>query len=279
MFLHPSWLESFPSELKSVSGFPALGLNRASQTQEAQHSGYSGEDERKSGILGLLVFRSFPQTPSTRAQARLPPWDVATWPTSHRLTEIPQAVTSLSLDPLLLVIPPKMFFSAWLRLTSCCSQQLFPWAGFPVFPSGLVVGLSKGTGFPRHLLCALLATISPHTALLKGIVIPLLQAQLRPRGGDATQRPCPQLPPSSGPGPVHQQVFISIPQGFSCLAWTPGKEESVHRPNSAAVNASLVFGGHVRASAREVSGPCTASEGRRADAGEPVLGQSSCLGW
>lgn len=124
-----------------------------------------------------------------------------------------------------------------------------------MFPSEPVCWAVQGDWLSQApAVCSAGCTISPHTALLKGIIIPTLaRSPAEAQRGDATQRPCPQLPPSSGPWSCAPARSSSIPRGSPCLAWTPGKEKSVHRPNSAAVNASLVFGGHVPGpSAREV---------------------------
>lgn len=153
MFLDQSWLESFPSELKSVSGFPALGLNRGFVFPNP--GGHSTKRVfwgrmKEVWVLRLLVFRSFPTNsfnPVLRPGCLLGMWPHGPPPTG--LQGFLRPVTSLSPDPLLLVIPPKMFFSAWLRLTSCLLTAALSLGGIPSVPiRASLLGCPRGLAFP-----------------------------------------------------------------------------------------------------------------------------------
>ncbi|XP_049562722.1 taste receptor cell protein 1 isoform X2 [Orcinus orca] len=132
--------ENIRHQLQSVcheafSSFEGVGVLLFSPRTAQQKTGPQGKDE---GNLDpeAARFQISPHKPlQPHAQARLPPQDMASWSTSYRLSEIPQAChLPLSRSPAP-VMPPKMFFSVWLRPDSAAVNASLVFGGLTPGPS------------------------------------------------------------------------------------------------------------------------------------------------
>ncbi|XP_073657368.1 uncharacterized protein [Tursiops truncatus] len=211
--------ENIRHQLQSVcheafSSFEGVGVLLFSPRTAQQKTGPQGKDE---GNLDpeAARFQISPHKPlQPHAQARLPPQDMASWSTSYSLSEIPQAChLPLSRSPAP-VMPPKMFFSVWLRPDSAAVNASLVFGGLAPGPSA------------REVLWTLYRKVKAAGKLLGSLYWMRAVSPLRPQPWLCRVRPDRPGPgdhqhPSHG----HEALPAPAPPAWLCPLCPAGKDD------------------------------------------------------